>query len=78
MEKNIGEGGGGNWKPRRSMTVINHVCIFKIWIQRLDFDNVVLDLIVANGVVFLLWQSADYQFMAKNFMADLSSGIVVA
>ncbi|XP_074334042.1 RHOMBOID-like protein 12, mitochondrial isoform X3 [Apium graveolens] len=70
MEKNIGEGGGGNWKPRRSMTVI--------WIQRLDFDNVVLDLIVANGVVFLLWQSADYQFMAKNFMADLSSGIVVA
>ncbi|KAL8109575.1 hypothetical protein AgCh_025618 [Apium graveolens] len=32
----------------------------------------------ANGVVFLLWQSADYQFMAKNFMADLSSGIVVA
>ncbi|KAL8134917.1 RHOMBOID-like protein 12, mitochondrial [Apium graveolens] len=45
----------------------------KRWIQRLDSDNVVLGLIVANVAVFLLWRTADYQFMANNFMISLDN-----
>lgn len=43
------------------------------WIQRLDSDNMVLGLIVANVAVFLLWRSADYQFMVNNFMISLDN-----
>lgn len=43
------------------------------WIQGLDSDNVVLGLIVANVAVFLLWRSADYQFMVNNFMISLDN-----
>lgn len=43
------------------------------WIQRLDSDIVVLGLIVTNVAVFLLWRSADYQFMANNFMISLDN-----
>lgn len=43
------------------------------WIQRLDSDHVVLGLIAANVAIFLLWRSADRQFMMENFMISVDN-----